>query len=89
MTRNDDYGVDRCALGLQLREARLTARLSQAALARDLDLTVAYVSKIERGNVNASRCVVLAWGLITGVDGAALIEGSKNACTSSAPDSAA
>ena len=68
-----DYGI----IGERLKEARLARRMTQSELSEMLDISIAYLSRVERGsaNINLKRlfqmCNILNVNIgriLTGVD---------------------
>lgn len=57
--------IDYCIIGTRLKQARLKAGLTQQELAEKTNLSVAYISRVERGNshINLKRlsefCTIL------------------------------
>ena len=60
-------------LGAKIKELRAKRRLTQEALAEALDITVGYVSLIERGGRNPPYTTVLAIAKALGVPPARLV----------------
>jgi transcriptional regulator with XRE-family HTH domain len=63
------------ALGERIREERTRRGITQAMLARQLDLSVAYVSLIERGGRNPPYTTVVDIARALGVTTARLVGG--------------
>jgi transcriptional regulator with XRE-family HTH domain len=66
-TQRDPKREDLRRLGERIREHRHTKGLTQESLAQALDLSVAYVSLIERGGRNPPYTTVLAIARALGV----------------------
>ena len=60
----DKDGIARPMSGAQIRSLRRHARMSQAAFARYLNLTVGYVSQLERGSKRPSGVVLVLLNVI-------------------------
>lgn len=65
--------------GDRLRKARQHAGLHMAALAAELGVSEASVSRYESGKQNPRRAQVLTWALATGVDCDWLLDGTDHA----------
>lgn len=66
-TQRDPKREDLRRLGERIREQRRTKGLTQESLAQALDLSVAYVSLIERGGRNPPYTTVLAIARALGI----------------------
>lgn len=84
MSRNDTAVVPVWTLTDRLRKAREQAGLTQCALADLVGVTVATISRAERGEGITHR-TLLQWATVTGVDLAWINAGSKCACTTCTP----
>jgi transcriptional regulator with XRE-family HTH domain len=62
------------SLGERIQRWRKTAGITQAALAEELDISVAYVSLIERGGRNPPITTVLAFAKALKISPAMLVE---------------
>ncbi|HET6437266.1 MAG TPA: helix-turn-helix transcriptional regulator [Anaeromyxobacter sp.] len=72
-TQRDPRRDDLRRLGERIREHRRTKGLTQESLAQALDLSVAYVSLIERGGRNPPYTTVLAIARALGVPPAKIV----------------
>jgi transcriptional regulator with XRE-family HTH domain len=66
-SQRDPRREDLRRLGARIREQRRSSRLTQESLAEALDLSVAYVSLIERGGRNPPYTTVVAIARALGV----------------------
>ncbi|HWR03543.1 MAG TPA: helix-turn-helix transcriptional regulator [Humidesulfovibrio sp.] len=82
MAGNDDYGI----LGERLRALRHKARLTQAKLAENADISCVYVNKLERGLAVPSLQVLNRLAKSLNTDAASLLAAEPLAAPSAAPE---
>jgi len=72
--KQDPRSAELQSLGARIKKWRTTAGLTQAGLAERLDISVAYVSLIERGGRNPPITTVAAIARALGVTASLLVE---------------